>query len=115
MCLSLIPLALRLAGQIFSDVTFLQSDLWVTAALTMSALRLFSGIEKIRVLWFSLLVILPRYLNTFVLLFLGIYQFGCLGCWLLAGRFRFLTGDQYSWEPQANFNSMLDAIGEPHA
>ena len=104
MCLSLIPLVLRLAGQIFSDVTFLQSDLWVTAALTMPALRLFSGIEKIRVLWFSLLVILPRYLNTFGLLFLGIYQFGCLGGWLLAGRFRFLTGDQYSWEQQANFN-----------
>ena len=115
MCLSLIPLVVLLAGQIFEGLTVLQSDLWVTAALTMPALRLFSGIEKIRVLWFSLLVILPRYLNTFVLLFLGIYQFGCLGCWLLAGRFRFLTGDQYSWEPQANFNSMLDAIGAPHA
>ena len=110
MCLSLIPLVVRLAGEAFEDVFFLQSDLWVPAALMMPALRLFSGIEKIRVLWFSLLTILPRYLNTFVLLFLGMYQFACVGCWMLAGRFRSLSGDAWSWERQANFNSMLDAI-----
>ena len=110
MCLSLIPLVVRLAGEVFEDVSFLQSDLWVPAALMMPALRLFSGIEKIRVLWFSLLVILPRYQNIFVLLFLGMYQFACIGCWMLAGRFRYLAGNTWSWEPQANFNSMLDAI-----
>ena len=108
--MSLIPLVVRLAGEVFEDVFFLQRDLWVTAALMIPALRLFSGIEKIRVLWFSLLVILPRYQNIFVLLFLGMYQFACIGCWMLAGRFRYLAGNTWSWEPQANFNSMLDAI-----
>ena len=110
MCLSLIPLVVLLAGQIFEGLTVLQSDLWVTAALTLPALRLFSEINTIRTLWFSLLTILPRYLNTFVLLFLGMYQFACVGCWMLAGRFRSLSGDAWSWEKQANFNSMLDAI-----
>ena len=69
MSLSLIPLVVRLVGKIFEGLTVLQSDLWVTAALTMPALRLFSGIEKFRVLWFSLLVILPRYMNTLELLY----------------------------------------------
>jgi hypothetical protein len=44
-----------------------------------------------------------------VLLMLGFFSFACAGCWFLAGSFSKLEADVYDM-PQANFNSMLDAL-----
>ena len=84
-------------------------EAWNRITLALPSLRLFSAIGKIRVIWVCLAAILPRYSHVFTLWFVFMYGFGCVGCWLLAGRFRHLDESVYDM-PQANFNSMLDSV-----
>ena len=88
---------------------FLGLEAWNRITLALPSLRLFSAIGKIRVIWVCLSAILPRYSHVFTLWFVFMYGFGCVGCWLLAGRFRHLDESVYDM-PQANFNSMLDSV-----
>ena len=81
---------------------------WNRIAIAIPIMRLFSAAMKLRTIWFCLGAILPQYTHLFTLCCVGIYWFACLGCWLLAGRFRHLDESVYDM-PQANFNSMLDS------
>eukprot|EP01043_Picozoa_sp_COSAG02_P003217 COSAG02_NODE_78_length_40609_cov_19.893730_2_plen_2704_part_00 len=92
-----------------STSAFLGLDPWNRIALALPVLRLFSGPKSIRIIWFCLSSILPQYSHVVALGAIGLYCFGCVGCWLLAFRFHYLGPDVYEI-PQANFNGMLDSI-----
>lgn len=82
---------------------------WNRIVVSVEASRIFSSVERVRVIWFSVVSILPKYSDIFVLGLFAMYCFACIGCWLLAGSFRFMDESAYEIQ-QANFNSMLDAL-----
>lgn len=92
-----------------STSSFFGLDSWNRIALALPVLRLFSGPKSIRTIWFCLSSILPNYSSVVVLGAIGLYCFGCGGCWLLAFRFHHLGPEVYDL-PEANFNSMLDSV-----
>eukprot|EP01043_Picozoa_sp_COSAG02_P069728 COSAG02_NODE_12071_length_1603_cov_1.240027_1_plen_313_part_00 len=82
---------------------------WNRIVISVEGLRIFSSVERVRVVWFSIMSILPKYSDIFVLGIFAMYCFACIGCWLLAGSFRFMDESSYEMQ-QANFNSMLDSM-----
>eukprot|EP01051_Picozoa_sp_SAG22_P006802 SAG22_NODE_458_length_10257_cov_4.533373_7_plen_1069_part_00 len=70
-------------------------DAWFNAVFVVEGMRIFSSVESIRVLFFSMVAILPNFYAMFLILLMMFYFFGVVGCWLLAGKLKYVDEAVY--------------------
>jgi Ca2+-binding EF-hand superfamily protein len=80
---------------------------WTRLILTLNSLRLFGVVKSVREIFYSFYVIIPNYSEMIVVACLLLYFYAVWGCILFGGWFKYLNNYDI---PQANFNSMQDAV-----
>jgi Ion transport protein/Methyl-accepting chemotaxis protein-like, first PDC sensor domain len=78
-----------------------------TIVTTLPILRIFHLIRRLRRLFFTLVRILPKFVDLFTLLSVIFLVYGILGVYLFAGKFNELLQDD---APPGNFDSLSNAL-----
>jgi hypothetical protein len=89
------------------DGTFSSASVGLHFILTVPLLRLFSLLERVRYLIFTLVRLIPRFTSVFIVLLIVSWVYAIVGVQLMSGKFRRVLQDS---APGGSFDSLREAF-----